>query len=49
MRGLSRHRRHPLAGMLVLLLGLVAVGALYAALAPRTVQADDLADDADLV
>jgi len=49
VRGLSRRRRHPLAGMLVLLLGLVAIGALYAALAPRTVQADDLAADADLV
>ena len=49
VRGVSRRRRHPLAGMLVLLLGLVAIGALYAALAPRTVQADDLADDADLV
>jgi len=49
VRGLSRHRRHPFAGVLLVLIGLVAVGALYAALAPRSVQADDLADDADLV
>ena len=35
MRTLSTRRRHPLAGFMVLLLGLVAAGALYTALAPR--------------
>ena len=49
MRRLSTHRRHPLAGVLVLLLGLVAVGALYSSFAPRAAQADDTADSAELV
>ncbi|MDQ3592066.1 MAG: cytochrome c [Actinomycetota bacterium] len=49
MRALSTHRRHPLAGVLVLLLGLVAVGGLYSALAPRTAQADSAGADAELV
>lgn len=40
MRFLSTHRRHPLAGLLVLLLGLVAAGALYSTLAPRSADAD---------
>src|SRR4028119_646568 len=39
MRSLSTRRRHPLAGVLVLLLGLLTVGALYSALAPRTATA----------
>lgn len=41
MRSLSAHRRHPLAGVVILLLGLVAVGGAYAALAPRAAQAED--------
>ena len=49
MRALSTRRRHPLAGVVVLLLGLVIVGGLYATLAPRSADADDLADDEDLV
>ncbi len=49
MRRLSTHRRHPLAGVLVLLLGLVTVGGLYAALAPRAAEADGVGSDADLV
>ncbi len=44
MRRLSTHRRHPLAGVLVLLLGLVAVGAVYSAFAPRAAQAEDTTD-----
>ncbi|NYJ01956.1 ubiquinol-cytochrome c reductase cytochrome c subunit [Nocardioides thalensis] len=44
---LSRHRRGPLAGLLVLLLGLLLTGGLYAALAPA--QADNEAENADLV
>lgn len=45
MRSLSTRRRHPLAGVVVLLLGLLTVGGLYSALAPRaatasTTQAD---------
>ncbi len=45
MRTLSTHRRHPLAGVVVLLLGLLAVGAVYAAFAPRAAQADSTSDD----
>ena len=41
---LSTHRRHPLAGVVVLLLGLLAVGALYSTLAPRSAQAVDETD-----
>lgn len=44
---LSRHRRGPIAGLLVLLLGLLLTGGLYAALAPA--QADNEAENADLV
>ncbi|GAA4806431.1 c-type cytochrome [Nocardioides caeni] len=44
---LSRHRRGPIAGVLVLLCGLLLTGGLYAALAPA--QADDDADNAALV
>ena len=49
MRSLSTHRRHPLAGVLVLLLGLVAVGATYATLAPRAAQAEDTLSSEELV
>ena len=38
---LSRHRRGPLAGLLVLLLGLLLTGGLYAAFSPAQAQADD--------
>ncbi|MGJ9411974.1 c-type cytochrome [Aeromicrobium sp. CF4.19] len=40
MRTLSTRRRHPLAGLVVLLLGLLAAGALYAAFAPKTAEAE---------
>ena len=40
MRSLSTRRRHPLAGVLVLLLGLLTVGGLYSALAPRAANAE---------
>ena len=49
MRSLSTHRRHPLAGVLVLLIGLLLVGGVYAAFAPRSAQAESLADDEELV
>ena len=38
---LSRHRRGPLAGLLVLLMGLLLTGGLYAAFSPAQAQADD--------
>jgi len=44
---LSRHRRRPLAGLLVLLLGLVLTGSLYAAFAPA--QARPAETDAEQV
>jgi ubiquinol-cytochrome c reductase cytochrome c subunit len=44
---LSRHRRGPLAGLLVLLFGLLLTGSLYAALAPA--QAGRAASDAEQV
>ena len=44
---LSRHRRRPLAGLLVLLLGLLVTGTFYAALAPA--QAETTASDTELV
>jgi ubiquinol-cytochrome c reductase cytochrome c subunit len=44
---LSRHRRGPVAGLLVLLLGLLLTGGLYAAFAPA--QADEQQTDAELV
>ena len=40
MRKLSTRRRHPLAGIVVLLMALVAMGGLSAALAPKPAQAD---------
>ncbi len=45
MRSLSMHRRHPLAGVVVLLLGLVALGGIYAAFAPRAAEADAASED----
>lgn len=44
---LSRHRRGPIAGLLVLLLGLLLTGGAYAVLAPA--QADSESDNAALV
>ena len=44
---LSRHRRRPLAGLLVLLLGLLLTGSLYAAFAPA--QAGQAETDAEQV
>lgn len=44
---LSRHRRGPVAGLVVLLLGLLLTGGLYAAFAPA--QADSKADQEELV
>ena len=44
---LSRHRRRPLAGLLMLLLALVLTGGLYSAFAPA--QADETQPDAALV
>lgn len=44
---LSRHRRGPLAGLLVLLLGLLLTGGLYSALAPA--QADSAQSQEELV
>lgn len=44
---LSRHRRGPIAGLLVLLLGLLLTGGLYAAFSPA--QADTAAEQQELV
>ena len=41
MRTLSTRRRHPLAGLVVLLVGLVAFGGLYAAVAPKPAKAEE--------
>ncbi len=40
MRTLSTRRRHPLAGLVVLVLGLVAAAGLWSALAPKPAQAE---------
>jgi ubiquinol-cytochrome c reductase cytochrome c subunit len=45
---LSRHRRRPLAGLLLLMLGLVLTGSLYAAFAPSS-SADSATSDEELV
>lgn len=45
MRSLSTHRRHPLAGVVVLLVGLLLVGGVYALLAPRSADADDTSSE----
>ena len=41
MRKLSTRRRHPIAGLVVLLVGLVVAGGLYAAFAPRPATAQE--------
>ena len=41
MRKLSTRRRHPIAGLVVLLVGLVVAGGLYAAFAPRAATAQE--------
>jgi ubiquinol-cytochrome c reductase cytochrome c subunit len=41
VRTLSTRRRHPLAGLVVLLVGLVVAGGLYAAFAPRAATAEE--------
>lgn len=40
MRTLSTRRRHPLAGLVVLMLGLLVAGGLYAAFAPKAAEAE---------
>ncbi len=45
---LSRHRRRPVAGLLLLMLGLVLTGSLYAAFAPSST-ADSAKSDEELV
>ena len=45
MRYLSSRRRHPLAGLAVLLLGLLMTGGLYAALAPTSADATSAQED----
>jgi quinol---cytochrome-c reductase cytochrome c subunit len=45
VRSLSTHRRHPLAGVVVLLLGLVLVGGVYSMFAPRSAKAADTSSD----
>jgi ubiquinol-cytochrome c reductase cytochrome c subunit len=40
---LSRHRRGPVAGLLVILMGLIVTGALYAAFSPASAKIDDSA------
>lgn len=45
MRTLSTRRRHPLSGVVVLLVGLVVTGALYSAFAPRSATADSSTTD----
>jgi ubiquinol-cytochrome c reductase cytochrome c subunit len=42
---LSTRRRHPLAGLVVVLLGLVAAGAVYSALSPAAADSSSKADD----
>jgi ubiquinol-cytochrome c reductase cytochrome c subunit len=41
VRKLSTRRRHPLAGLVVLLMGLVVAGGMYAAFAPRPANAEE--------
>ena len=41
MRNLSTKRRHPLAGLVVLLLGLLVAGGVYSAFAPRSATAQE--------
>jgi quinol---cytochrome-c reductase cytochrome c subunit len=46
---LSRHRRGPLAGVLVILAGLLLTGGLFTAIVNTTAQADETASSADQV
>ncbi len=46
---LSRHRRRPLAGLMVLLLGLVLSGSLYAAFSPSSATAGAAETDEELI
>jgi len=45
VRFLSTRRRHPLAGLVVVLLGLVMAGGVYAAFAPRSAEAETSQQD----
>ncbi|MBA2775084.1 MAG: cytochrome c, partial [Nocardioidaceae bacterium] len=45
MKYLSARRRHPLAGLLVVLLGLLAVGALYSTVRPAAADESSKADE----
>ena len=45
MRSLSTKRRHPLAGAVVVLLGLCLLGGLYSLFAPRAADADTTSED----
>jgi ubiquinol-cytochrome c reductase cytochrome c subunit len=45
VRSLSTHRRYPIAGVVVLLVGLVLVGGVYSMLAPRSADADDTSSE----
>lgn len=47
MRTLSTRRRHPVAGLLILVVGLLITGGLYAAVAPSTATADTEAASTD--
>ncbi len=49
VRSHAARRRHPLAGLAVLLLALLATGAVYSALAPTANRAEAAAADADVV
>ena len=48
MRKLSTRRRHPLAGLVVLVMGLVVAGGLYAAFAPRAATAQEETSSRDV-
>ena len=48
MKFLSTHRRHPLAGLLVVLLGLIVAGGLYSSLRPAVAQ-DEGKTDKELI
>ncbi len=48
MRKLSTRRRHPLAGLVVLVVGLVVAGGLYAAFAPRAATAQEETSSRDV-
>ncbi|MFD1860049.1 cytochrome C [Aeromicrobium camelliae] len=48
VRTLSTRRRHPLAGLLVLAVGLLITGGLYAAVAPKAATAEESASTSDI-